>query len=130
MLGLMGAYVAPIGPTVTALSAATHVAGSCKTPRGTGIATPASVRVTYAIGNADYVNYSVKIYRDGVLVSTRSSAATTFDSSISGYVQGDNEAYTPVIVYRVDVVRSSDSHVMSTKSYTFSDSFGNCTGPL
>ena len=135
VLSLMtGAYVAPITPTVTSVTVARHTAGSCKSPRGTGIATAAVTRVTFAIANEDFAHYSTKIYLGGVLKATLTSHATTYDYTVSGYVYDDNVSYHPSFIFKVDVVLNSDGVTIpagGTKTAaTYTDDFGNCTGSL
>lgn len=127
-----GSSAPAIAPSVTSATISLPQAGACKSPRGTGVSPSAVVRATWAIANADWVNYTVKVYKDGSLRKTITAAGTTTDDfTVTNYVQGDTgHMFTSAYVWRVDVVRNSDSVVVNTlTAATYRQQFGDCSGP-
>jgi len=127
--GVMGGvYVPATEPSVSSVTVALLSAGACS---GTHIGTRATVRASYTFANADFTAYTAKVYKDNVLRQTITSGSTTHDDYTAPGVAGDpNNSSTVHWVWRVDMVRNADSAVISTKTAaTFTDSFGDCSGP-
>jgi hypothetical protein len=111
-------------PTVATLNA-----GLCHAFNGTVI-TPASIRVSWSVTNPDAANYSAKLYKDGILISTQDTAASmTYDETISGQVvDAPHFQWTSNWVFRVDIAAKSDGAVVSSKtSLAWQETYGTCS---
>jgi len=128
-LGLMGAsHSAVVAPSVSSLSVTLQNSGTCS---GKSVGTPASVRGTFAIANPDWVNYKVNVYVNGVLKTTLTAAGTThYDFNLSGLVYSGSSPHNVTTTFKLDVVRVSGGFVAGTRSQSYTDEFGGCSGPL
>jgi hypothetical protein len=117
-------------PVVSVVVAATSNAGACVLPSG-GTLTSARVGISWSLANSDGANYNIKVYKDGVLL-TSGGMFTSYDEEITGVVEGGAlSPYNASWVYRVDVIRNSDSAVVSTaSSATWTKRYGTCRGGI
>ena len=128
VFGVMGGtYVPSTEPSVASVSVSLTDGGSCS---GTHVGSNGKVTATYAISNPSWTAYTVKVYRENVLSQTLTSAGTTTDVRTTPGVAGDpHHVVTVHWIWRVDVIRNADGHVVSTKTATtYSDTFGDCNG--
>jgi hypothetical protein len=129
IFGMMGGtYVPATEPSVASVSVASLSGGSCS---GTHVGTNAKVRASWVINNPSDTAYTAKVYKNGVISQIVSASASGTDTATAPGVEGDPHNQTTVNwVWRVDVVRNSDSAIISSKSSaTFTESYGNCNGP-
>ena len=135
MLLAMGGSSANTVPTVSGASASTFNIGTCPTV-GSTPTQAAVVRVSWSIMNPDTSNYTTSVFKDGTAIATGlSNSSTTYDYTVSGYVdstaarEGTPEI-NPSWVFRVDVIKTSDSTTASTTTApTYTNTFGTCNGP-
>ena len=115
-------------PVVSAVVTSRGVAGTCVGSTCTVSATVATV-ITCSPTNDS--QYSLKLYENGVFVQSGSTAGFTYTKTYSGYaVAGGSPFVDPDLTYRADVVRTSDTVVVSAKTgNNYIDEFGTCGGP-
>lgn len=110
-------------PSLDTLTLSTSTMGTCITTP----LQPAGIRLDWTATNFNSATQDFKVYRDGVFVSSTDSLA--YALQIAGLVE--NDAHHPQDIafnYRVDIVRTSDSAVLASKSVSATKSYGNCTG--
>jgi len=126
MLAAMDGAVAAATPTTSTPDVNTLNAGACF---GSIPNPAASIRVTWTITNPDAALYSAKLYENNILKSTQDTAASmNYDKTVAGFVEGGNgNWWNADWTYRVDVVRKSDSEVVSTgTSAEWTQQYGEC----
>lgn len=99
-----------------------NLGGACNFPGG-GLAVAAQIGVQWSITNPDDTNYEVRVYRDGSFRAAYDTTDTEHLETVAGVVEdgvvgADTYQFTGSWTFRVDVVRKSDSVVVSTKSTT------------
>lgn len=123
ILALSAQSVPEATPALTALTIVTGSAGHCN-PTISGSITVSWTATNFVSGTQDF-----KVYRDGILVNTTDTP--TYGLIIAGLVEGNQQHPQDITFnYRVDIVRTSDSLVLATRSASVTKSYGNCTGPL
>ena len=113
------------GPTPPAMTSLTITSSN-----GTCITTPlqpAVVTVSWTASNYDSSLYDFKLYQDDILKATQDSTSAAFQQA--GLVQGDTHCPEDrTFNFRVDIVRTSDSVVISTMSGSNTFHYGRCAG--
>jgi hypothetical protein len=120
---------APVGtapggfsPSVNNVVVNTSDTGSCSPP------TPARILVSWNIANFDAALHVMKVYENGILVNTGTVAS--YAKRIGSYVEyGSIGSFTSDWTYRVDLIRLSDNHVLSSStSAPWNQLYGSCNG--
>lgn len=112
-------------PGVSLASVASLDSGFCNIDHTVG--TPASVRVSWSIVNSDDTNFETHVYQDGVLVATVPSSQTQWDFVLQGLVEDGFWPWTANSVFRIDIVRKSDSvAVASQETNPWTLTYGTC----
>ena len=97
---------------------------------GTCITTPlqpASITVSWTSSNYDSSLYDYKVYQDDILKSTQDT--TSYGQQQAGLVENDTHCQEQrTFNFRVDIVRTSDSVVMATRSASSTRNYGRCAG--
>lgn len=116
---------APAEPTLGAVTVASLNDGACS---GSTPTPAASLRVSWSAASPDATLYDTKVYKNGVLQATLPNTTTTHDETVTGYVLGGlRNSFASSWTYRVDVVRKSDSQVVSTQSSApWQEEYGQC----
>ncbi len=136
MIEVVGAFMAigasapAVTPSVTAITVATLSGGTCS---GTHLSTSASVRVSFTVTNTDTSNYTIKVYKDGVYVSSTTGGSNHVDYTVGGYVTGHSGGFISSYVFDARVVRNSDGLVIPGAGKTAStwvEEYGLCSGSV
>jgi len=110
-------------PSLDSLTLSTGSLGTCLTTP----LQPAQLNVTWTATNFNSASQEFRVYRDGVLVHTTDSLIYTL--VLAGLVE--NACQHPQDIdfnYRVDIVRSSDSIVLASRSASVTKQYGDCVG--
>lgn len=108
-------------PSLDSMSIASLVLGTCTTTP----LQPASIRVSWTATGFNSSTQDYRVYRDGVLMSTQDTTAYTLQ--LAGLVENDTHNGQDITFnYRVDIVRTSDSAVLVTRSASVTKHYGNC----
>jgi hypothetical protein len=115
-------------PVASAVVTSRSVAGTCV---GSTCTVSAAVATVITCSPTHDSQYSLKLYENGVFVQSGSTAGFTYTKTYTGYtVSGGSPFVDPDLTYRADVVRTSDSVVVSSKTGNhYTDEFGTCGGP-
>jgi hypothetical protein len=128
----MGPDASGSAPTVSAVVTTQSVGGTCVGAICT-VSGAASTVVTCGVQNDG--SYTLNLYENGVLVASNSNGVNTgggtFVKTFTGYsATGGSPYINPNLTYRADVVRNTDSVVVSSKTgAAYLDTFGTCGGP-
>ena len=128
----MGPATVGSQPVVTALVTTLTNGGACS---GSTTTQAAQITTVITCGTANDALYTGKLYENGTFVSNYSTGGGSYVKTITGYVDGlvgGTPFINPSYTYRFDVVRNSDSVVVSTltgTAYTNPNEFGTCGGP-
>jgi hypothetical protein len=129
MLGLMLApFLAGDVPRFNGgLTAASLASGACS---GGTLASTAQVRLTCDVINPN-ASYSLKYYKDGVLLATVASTQETHDYTVTGYKEGAGSgSFTSAYVFRVDLVDQAGVVIDSKTATTWAQLYSQCPAPV
>jgi len=112
-----------VTPSLNSLTLSTGSLGTCVTHP----LQPAQLNVAWTSTNFNSALHDYKVYRDGVLVNTTDTLSYTL--VLAGLVENACQHPQDIIFnYRVDIVRTSDSVVLASKSASVTKSYGDCVG--
>lgn len=116
-----------VQPVITSVSAATTTSGTCV---GSTCTVSGAATATVVCGAVNDTYYTLKLYENGVLVKTGTTAGYTYKHTFAGYSQsGGSPFINPSLIYRADLVLISSGTVVQTvTATTYTDTFGTCGG--
>lgn len=109
------------------LTASSQASGACS---GGSLTSEAQVRLTCDIQNSR-PGYSLKYYKDGVLLTTVSTDQETHDYTVAGFKQGTGaNQFSSSYVFRVDLVDNATGQVLDSKTAaTWVQTYSTCPVP-
>lgn len=127
LLGLLAASTPTTVPTVTSVTVHSTQSGACQIDSDIPLS-EAEYEVTTVIANADWTNFVVKLYENGVLVQTFTGTPLVYDVTVSGRTESGTVDRAPANkTYRADVVHTANSQVVSSKSSAqWTQQYGRC----
>jgi len=123
----MGPAVTGTQPTVSSVVTARTDDGACS---GSTCTESAAATTTVTCANANDAQYTIKLYENGVQVTTGSTAGFTYVKTFYNYTTSGGYPFNnPDLTYRADVVVLADSSVVQSKTGNrYTDTLGTCGG--
>ena len=117
-------------PFVSSAVVNSHNAGACD--ESGGVATPAQIRISWAVGNPDDTNYQTVVLENGVQIAVLPTSTTLWDKTINGNVETNAllgfNAWSADWTYTIKIQRKHDSvFTSSTDSAAWTHRYDTCS---